>query len=62
VLVAANRQRGARLDMNERYANRYALVADDAIDLVFEERQVGTGREDEGARKPDAEEREEEPR
>ena len=57
--VAANRQRGARLDMNERYANRSARAADDAIDLVFEERQVGTGCEDEGARKPDAQEREE---
>ena len=58
-LIAANRQRGARLDMNERYANRSARAADDAIDLVFEQRQVGTGCEDEGAGKPGAQEREE---
>jgi hypothetical protein len=47
--------------MNERYANRSARAADDAIDLVFEERQVRTGCEDEGARKPDAQEREKYP-
>src|SRR5215471_6444675 len=47
--------------MDERYANCSGRAADDSIDLVFEQRQVGTGCESEGAGQPCAQERNEQP-